>query len=79
MIKYYGVHGDFTSINLAFNKLSKEYVHRVASVIGLVKSEGKVIAYKNELHRRYFMTNYGLKHYFKKVNKSTKTDDDWKT
>ena len=53
--------------------------HRVSSLIGLVKRDHKINAYKTELTKRYFTSNLGLKYYFKNVNKSAKNDHDWQT
>ena len=59
-------------------QFSEEMEHRVNSIIGLVRRDHKIVAYMNELTRRYFTSNLGLKYYFKNVNKSAKNDITWK-
>ena len=62
---------------MSLSKLSKEYVHRVSSVLGKVKSDSSVISYMKGLHKEFFTSNQGLKAYFSRVNRSVKTDDNW--
>ena len=77
MTKTFGKGVKMAEITMA--EVPEEMDHRVSSLIGLVKRDHKIVAYKTELTRRYFGSNLGLKYYFKNVNKSAKNEHDWKT